>query len=85
MSFILEFWYIWITGFIVLPFLIVITQLNNIKYAIDDKGKHPEKIAKKFLSPASLAITVIGGLGTAVCWILFLATIILAFIQQIKG
>jgi hypothetical protein len=84
MSFISEFWYVWIIGLVTLPFIIVVTQLKNIIYAIDDKGKHPERIGKRFLSPSSLAITIIGGIGTAICWVLFLATIILAIIQQIK-
>jgi hypothetical protein len=85
MKFILDFWYLWIAGFIVLPVIIVLSILPAIRFSIDDKGKNPEKIAKMFLQPVPLSICIIGGIGTFICMMFFFASVIMAVILRIKG
>lgn len=85
MQFILEYWYLWIIGLILFPVIITLLQLKNIHAAIDDKGQNPEKIAKLFLSPGLLAVTIAAGIATFVCFAFFLAAIILGIVAAIKG
>ena len=85
MKFILDLWYMWIIGLVALPTIIVLSQLKNINTAIDDKGKNPEEIGKLFLSPFPLIISIAGSIGTFVCFVFFIASVIMAIVQQIKG
>ncbi len=85
MKFILDLWYVWIIGLMALPAIIVLSQLSSINAAIADKNKNPEAIAKLFLSPFSLTISIVGGIGTFICFIFFIASVLMAIVQQIKG
>lgn len=85
MKFILDLWYVWIIGLMALPAIIVLSQLSSIRAAVADKNKNPEAIAQLFLSPFPLVISIVGGIGTFVCFIFFLAAVVMAIVQQIKG
>ncbi len=85
MDFILQYWYLWIIGLFLFPLLAVFPNLKNIHAAIDDKGQNPEKIAKLFLTPGILTITIAAGIGTFICFVFFLASIVLAIIDYIKA
>lgn len=85
MLFVLEYWYVWVIGLIVLPIIAVLPQLKNILQAIDHKDKDPKEIAKLFLKPGSLIIGIIGGIGTFVCFVFFFLSILFAIIKFIKS
>ncbi len=85
MLFIMHYWYLWIIGVIVMPIIAVLPQINNIREVIDRKDRDPKEIAKLFLSPGTLIITIIGGMGTFVSLVLFFVSIILAIINFIKS
>lgn len=84
MEYILNYWYVWVIGLFVFPLIAVLTQINNIRAAIDDMGRNPEKIGKLFITPSSIFTIVIGGMGTFVCLILFCVSLILGIINYIK-
>ncbi len=84
MQFILQYWYLWIIGLFLFPLLAVFPNLKNIHEAIDDKGQNPERIAKLFLSPGVLIITIAAGIGTLISFVFFLASILLAIVAAIK-
>lgn len=83
MLFVLEYWYIWVAGLIVLPVIAVLPQIKNIHQAISQKD--PNEIARLFLSPGKLAITIIGGMGAFVCAVFFFLSIVFAIIKYIKS
>ena len=84
MHFVFGYWYLWIIGLIFFPLFAVLPQLKNIHYAVDAPKDDPEA-AKRFLQPVPLVLSVVGGMGTFVCLILFVAAVILAIIQGIKS
>lgn len=85
MLFIMEYWYLWVIGLLLFPIIAVLPQLKNIHKAIDDKFKNPGEIAKLFLNPWALAISIIGVMGSFVCLILFFVSMIFAIINYIKS
>lgn len=85
MTFIMQYWYLWVIGLVVFPVIAVLPQLKNIHQAIDDKDASPGKIAKLFLDPGSLTVSIIGGMGTFVCLVFFFASIIITIIRYIKS
>ncbi len=85
MLFIMQYWYVWVAGLIVLPIVAILPQLKNIHKAIGDKSQSPAEIVRLFLNPWSLAISIIGGMGTFVCLVLFFTSIIFAIIHYIKS
>ncbi len=84
-NFIINFWPVWIAGLIILPLLIILTQLKNIRFAIDQSEENPKEVAKLFLSPGSLIITIVFGLGTFVCFVLFMASVLVGTVAAIKA
>ncbi len=85
MSFIVQYWYLWVIGLIAFPIVAVMPQLRNIQRAIDEKGASAREIAKLFLSPGSLIVSIVGGMGTFVCLVFFFASIIITIIRCIKS
>jgi uncharacterized membrane protein YhaH (DUF805 family) len=85
MLFVLDYWYVWIIGLIVLPVIAVLPQLKNIHRITDCKDKDPKEIVKLFLNPGTLAITIMGGVGTFICFVFFLLSILFAIIKYIKA
>ncbi len=85
MLFIMQDWYLWVIGLIVMPVIAVLPQISNIREVIDRKDRDPKEIAKLFLSPGTLIVTIIGGMGTFVCFVLFFASILFAIIKFIKS
>lgn len=85
MLFIMQYWYLWVIGLIAMPIIALLPQINNIREVIDGKDRNPKDILKLFLSPGTLIITIIGGMGTFVCFVLFFTSIIFAIIQFIKS
>lgn len=85
MLFIMQYRYLWIIGLIAMPVIALLPQINNIREVIDRKDRNPGDIVKLFLSPGTLTITIIGGMGTFVCLVLFIVSIIFAIIQFIKS
>ncbi len=67
MLFIMQYWYLWVIGLIVMPIVALLPQINNIREVIDRKDRNPKDIVKLFLNPGTLIITIIGGMGTFVC------------------
>lgn len=63
----------------------MLPQINNIREVIDRKDRNPKDIVKLFLSPWTLIITIIGGMGAFVCFVLFFVSIIFAIIKFIKS
>lgn len=84
MLFVLEYWYVWVIGMIILPVIAVLPQIRNIHEAVNRK-RDPREIANLFLSPGKLVITIIGGMGAFVCLIFFFLSIIFAIIKYIKS
>lgn len=85
MIFVLDYWYLWVIGLIVLPVIAVLPQLKNILDAVNAGGKDPKEIMKLFLKPGILAVTIIAGMGTFVCVVFFFLSIIFAIIRYIKA
>jgi hypothetical protein len=81
----MQYRYLWIIGLIAMPVIALLPQINNIREVIDRKDRNPGDIVKLFLSPGTLTITIIGGMGTFVCLVLFIVSIIFAIIQFIKS
>jgi len=84
-NFIIGLWPVWIAGLIIFPLLVILPQLKNIRSAIDQGEENPKEVAKLFLSPGSLIITVVFGLGTFVCFILFMASVLVGIVAAIKA
>lgn len=78
MLFIMEYWYLWVIGIILLPIVALLPQIKNILEIIDHKDKNPGEIVKLFLNPGTLVISIIGGMGTFVCLVFFFLSIIFA-------
>ena len=85
MQIILDYWWVWGLGTMVFPLLVVLPQLHAVRYAIDDKGKNPEAVAKKFLSPVGVTVSVLFGIGTFVSFLLLLTSLLLGIINYIKN
>jgi hypothetical protein len=65
-NFIIDFWPYWIAGLIICPLIAIIPQLKNIRTAIDKGESEPAETGKLFLTPSSLILTIVFGLGTFV-------------------
>ncbi len=85
MLFIMHYWYLWVIGLIVMPIIALLPQINNIREVLDRTDRTPRDIAKLFLHPGTLIITIIGAMGTFVCSVLFFVAIVFAIIQFIKS
>ncbi len=85
MLFIIQYWYLWVIGLIVMPIIALLPQINNVREVLDRTDRNPKDIAKLFLHPGTLLITIIGGMGTFVCFVLFFVSIVFAIIQFIKS
>lgn len=85
MLFIMQYWYLWVIGLIVLPIVAILPQIKNILEVIERKDKDPKEIARLFLNPGTLVISIIGGMGTFVCLVFFFLSIIFAIIKYIKS
>jgi hypothetical protein len=83
--YITSYWPYWLAGLILFPLLAVLPQLANIRKAIDIGDRDGKEVAKMFLAPSSLIITVVFGLGAFICFILFLASVLAGLIAAIKG
>ncbi len=85
MLFIMQYWYLWVIGLILMPVITILPQIKNILEVIDRKDKNPKEIAKLFLNPGTLVMSIIGGMGTFVCFVFFFLSIIFAIIKYIKS
>ncbi|MFC2076008.1 hypothetical protein ACFLT7_02880 [candidate division KSB1 bacterium] len=85
MEFIICYWYLWVIGLFVFPLIAVLPQLKNIIAAVDDKGANPEEVGKLFLTVKALFVSILGGMGFFVSFVLFFVWIILVIIDYIKG
>lgn len=85
MLFVLDYWYLWVIGLIVLPVIAILPQISNIMQVVNDKEKDPKEIMKLFLKPGTLVITIFAGMGTFVCGVFFFLSIIFAIIRYIKA
>lgn len=85
MLFIMQYWYLWVIGLILMPVITILPQIKNILEVIDRKDKNPKEIAKLFLNPGTLVMSIIGGMGTFVCFVFFFSSIIFAIIKYIKS
>ncbi|MGE5558775.1 MAG: hypothetical protein ACM3WV_09195 [Bacillota bacterium] len=83
-DFIARYWPYWIAGLIVSPLVVILFQLANIRYAIDHQNDGNE-VAKRFLSPVPMVITVIFGMTTFVFLVLFAASVIIGIVAGIKA
>ncbi|MFC1770339.1 hypothetical protein ACFLZV_00485 [Candidatus Margulisiibacteriota bacterium] len=75
-NFIIEYWLLWIIGLMAFPVLILIIQLKNILFAFNNTTENPREVWRRFLSPFSLIVSVVLGIATFICMILFFASII---------
>ena len=66
MLFIMQYWYLWVIGLILMPIVTILPQIKNILEIIDHTDKNPKAIAKLFLNPRMLVMSIIGGMGTFV-------------------
>jgi vacuolar-type H+-ATPase subunit I/STV1 len=85
MLFIMQYWYLWVIGLILLPMVAVLPQIKNIHQVLDQKEINPREIAKLFLNPGTLAISIMGAAGTFVCFVFFLLSVLSAIISYIKS
>lgn len=85
MLFIMQSWYLWIAGLILMPVVAVLPQIKNIREILDQKEIHAREIAKIFLNPGTLTISIIGCVGTFVCLVFFFLSIVFAVIAYIKS
>jgi len=85
MFFIIQYWYLWVIGLILMPLVAVLPQIKNIHEILDQKEINPREIAKLFLNPGTLAVSIIGGVGSFVCLVFFFLSIIFAIIAYIKS
>lgn len=83
--YITSYWPYWIVGLVVFPLLAILPQLAKIRKAVEIGDKDPKAVARMFLSPSSLAVTVICGLATFICFILFMASVLAGLIAAIRG
>ena len=81
----MQSWYLWVVGLILMPIVAVLPQIKNIHKILDQKEINPREIAKLFLSPGTLAISIMGCVGTFVCFVFFFLSIIFALIAYIKS
>ena len=84
-NFIINFWPYWIAGLIVFPLLAALPQLKNIRTAIDIGQHQPNEVAKMFLNPQSLVVSIVFGLAAFVCFVLFLASVVVGTIAAIHN
>ena len=84
-NFIIDFWLWWIAGLIVCPLLVVLPQLKKIRQAIDLSEDDPNAGGKLFLTPFSVIISVVFGMGTIVSMILFIAAVVIGIVAGIRG
>ncbi len=85
MLFIMQYWYLWVIGLILMPVIAVLPQIKNVLEVIDRKDKNAKEIVKLFLNPKTLVISIIGGMGTFVCFVFFFISIVFAIIKYIKS
>ena len=85
MLFIMQYWYLWVIGLILMPIVTILPQIKNILEIIDHTDKNPKEIAKLFLNPRMLVMSIIGGMGTFVCFVFFFLSIIFSIIKYIKS
>lgn len=80
-----SYWYLWIIGIFIFPLIAILPQIDNIHKAIDYKGDNPDEIGKLFVSVKGIFTIVIGGIGTFICLILFITSLIIGLIDYIKS
>ncbi len=85
MLFIMEYWYLWVIGLILMPVIAVLPQLKNILETMNRQDKNPKEIVKLFLNPGTLVISIIGCVGAFICLVFFFMSIIFALIKYIKS
>lgn len=83
--YITSYWPYWIAGLVLFPLLAILPQLAKIRKAVEIGDKNPNEVARMFLSPSSLAITVVCGLATFICLLLFMASILVGLIAAVRG
>lgn len=84
-NFIVNLWPCWIAGLILCPLLAVLPQLKNIRTAIDIGEKQPNEVGKLFLTPGSIVLSVVFGMGTFVSFVLFIASVVVGLVAGIKN
>lgn len=83
--YITSYWPYWLAGLVLFPLLAVLPQLANIRRAIEIGDREPKEVAKLFLAPTSLVATIVFGLGAFVCFILFLASVLVGLFAAIQA
>lgn len=83
--YITDYWPYWTVGLVLFPLLAMLPQLAKIRKAVEIGDKDPGKVARLFLTPSSLAISIVFGLGTFICFVLFAAAVLTGLIAAIKG
>jgi hypothetical protein len=84
-TFIIDLWPLWIAGLVVFPLIAVLPQLKNIRIAIDKGEKEPNEVGKLFLSPGPLVISILFGIASFVCFVLFLGSVLVGITAAIKN
>jgi len=82
-KFIVNFWPYWIAGLVIFPPLAILPQLANIRAALTMKD--PRQIAMLFLTPRTIIASVVFGMLTFVCFLLFLASAFIGLVAAIKS
>lgn len=83
-NYIMDYWPLWIAGLIIFPLLAILPQLKNIREAVDKGESDPNYVGKLFLTPYSIFLSVVFGMGTIVSLVLFIASVIVGIIAAVK-
>ncbi|MBS3768377.1 MAG: hypothetical protein KGY75_09710 [Candidatus Cloacimonetes bacterium] len=74
-SFIVNYWYLWLIGLIISPLLAFLPQLNNFR----KMSKHvDEAYPPDFFKPGIFIFTIFFGVLTLIFFILFLASLVIS-------
>jgi len=84
-NFIIDFWPYWIAGLIIFPLILSLLTLPKIRTAVNKGDEAPKEVAKLFLTPGTLFVTLFFGVSTFVCLILFLASVLIGMIAGIRN
>jgi len=84
-NYIIDFWPYWIAGLIVFPLLAILPQLKNIRSAVEKGEREPKQVAMLFLTPGSIMLSVVAGMLTFVCFVLFLASVLVGAIAAVRA
>lgn len=84
-NFVTTYWWLWIIGLLVFPLIAVLPQLKNIREAVAKGDSDPNYVAMLFLNAKSLILSIVFGMATFVCFVLFMASVLVATIAAVKN